>query len=157
MSEYAHRSWGQISVCPDQLRNLRLKYHVCVFVPNRQSQARAHHVSGGAPLPEARFPSAVAVPGYPSWRPSQCPLHCLDRPRHGVQADRTGGGKHWKLASGDLICWCLFPVLHWAFFTVLNMLFLLIQILAWPMGLAVPFLLIGQLTIHRQSSSLQNI
>lgn len=34
---------------------------------------------------------------------------------------------------------------------MLNMLFLLIQILAWPMGLAVLFLLIGQFTIRGQA------
>lgn len=130
----------------------KLKHCMYVFVPNRQSQTRAHHVSGGAPLSEARFPSAVAVPGHPSRWPSQCPLHCLDRPRHGVQADRTGGGKHMVLGSGEspfvAICSCAVSPLN--LFTVLNMPFLLTQILSWPVGLAGPFLLIGQFTIHGQ-------
>lgn len=127
-------SWLALTLfCPNHLKYLRLKYCMCTFVSNRQSQTRAHHVSWGAPLPEARLPSAVAVPGDPSGWPSQCPLHCLDRPRHGVQADRTWGGEHWMLDSNDFLCVdgadvrsCL--VLHWGFYSVKYA--LLIQI--WP-------------------------
>lgn len=37
------------------------------------------------------------------------------------------------------------------FFTVLNMLFLLIQILTYPMGLSLPFLFKGEFTICGQA------
>lgn len=85
----------------------------------------------------------------------------LDDPANAHFIAWTGRGMEFKLiepeevsvGSWDQVIWfvdvCSCSPL--SLFTVLNMLFLLIQILAWPMGLAVPFLLIGQLTIHRQA------
>ena len=37
----------------------------------------------------SRLSPAVAVPGHPAGRPQQHRRHLLDRPRHGVQADRA--------------------------------------------------------------------
>lgn len=52
--------------------------------------------SWGNTIPAPRLSAALAVPGGPAGRPGKCTLHCLDRPRHGVQTHWTRRGRFKK-------------------------------------------------------------